>query len=136
MLLREAKQILKKAGYRLTEGSMSLKDKIANAKNYSLEADRKEVIDFFTRDGEFKVTINAPGTSKNCMRFEYTGDFDFWFDIDIYMKNGVKRVFSGINGMGEDSEDEEYTDDWVYDFWENRLEDAFEYARESAEDED
>lgn len=35
MRLQEAKQILKRAGYRLTEGSMSLKNKITNAKNFN-----------------------------------------------------------------------------------------------------
>ena len=35
MLLSEAKAILKKSGYSLVEGSMPLKNKIANAKNFN-----------------------------------------------------------------------------------------------------
>ena len=35
MLLREAKEILKNNGYELVEGSMSLEDKIKNAKDFN-----------------------------------------------------------------------------------------------------
>lgn len=64
MELNEAKEILKNAGY-LVEGSMSLKDKIANAKQFNAGIDemKKDAVNIFKQafyDDE--VTDNEDGT--------------------------------------------------------------------------
>lgn len=64
MKLDEAKKILNKAGF-LVEGSMSLKDKIANAKQFNAGIDemKKDAVNIFKQAfHEDEVTDNGDGT--------------------------------------------------------------------------
>ena len=80
MKLDEAKQILKKAGY-LLEGSMSLEDKIANAKQFNAGIDemKKDAVNIFKQAFyEDEVTDNGDGT--------YTIVPDRDYDIKVIYK--------------------------------------------------
>ena len=89
MNLYEAKQILKNAGY-IIEGSMSLKDKMANAQNYNNDinaklAKIKEVLTSF----KYKVTeieeIAEPHLKPKYRIYYHNRKNDFF--IDCYLVN-------------------------------------------------
>ena len=108
MKLDEAQEILKKAGY-LLEGSMSLEDKIENAKEFNLwdnkdEEVRIEILKKLLDDG-YEFQDDNPYSEQDIM-----GDF---YDID-----NLAKVYDEVVDKLEDLYDGDYSDlggDW--DWW-------------------
>ena len=106
MKLDEAKAILKKAGY-LLEGSMSLEDKINNAKNFNSwdnkdEETRIEILKDLLDDG-YEFHDDNPYSEQDIM-----GDF---YDID-----DLAKVYDEVVDKLEDLyEGNDFGSDW--DWW-------------------
>lgn len=85
MKLDEAKKILKNAGY-IIESSMSLKDKIDNAKKFNSNIDKmkKDAVNIFKQAfHEDEVTDNGDGTYKIVPMSEYDIEAIYkWDDND------------------------------------------------------
>lgn len=101
MNLYEAKQILKNAGY-IIEGSMSLKDKMANAQNYNninAKLDKiKEVLASF----KYKVTeieeIAEPHLKPKYRIYYHNRKDDFFIDCYLEDENSftVRYAYGGF----------------------------------------
>ena len=101
MNLNEAKKILKNAGY-IIEGSMSLKDKMANAQNYNninAKLDKiKEVLTSF----KYKVTeieeIAEPHLKPKYRIYYHNRKDDFFIDCFLVNENSftVRYDYGGL----------------------------------------